>query len=88
MPDGAARPARLLTRAELRRYLGGISAAELADRIAARQLPRPLWGLPPEDARARWDQRAVDRALDAASGLLVSVETATATLDRALGLGR
>ena len=77
--------ARLLDRVALRAYLGGLPWAEIAGRIEAGRLPRPLWGLALEDKRARWDRRAVDRALDDASGVPVTVDAASAALDRALG---
>lgn len=86
MPDGAAHPPRLLTRAQLRTYLGGISATELEERIGAGLLPRPVWGLQPGDKAARWDVRQVDRMLDAAAGPAATVEAAERHLDRALGL--
>jgi hypothetical protein len=84
VPDGAATP-RLLTRAALRTYLGGISATELQERMAEGLIPRPVWGLDPADKRARWDVRAVDRMLDAAGGPAATVEAAERFLDRALG---
>jgi hypothetical protein len=64
-----ARSPRLLSRAALRAYLGGITATELGERIAQGRIPTPIWGLKPDDRAARWDQRAVDRALDAAGAL-------------------
>lgn len=84
MSDGAHAP-RLLTRAQLRQYLQ-ITVTELAERIDRGEIPRPLWGAKPDDRAARWDVRAVDRALDAASGPTASVAAAEAFLDRALGL--
>lgn len=86
MPDGAGHPPRLVTRAQLRAYLGGIGATELAERIAAGLLPPPLWGLHPADKAARWDLRRVDRMLDEAAGPTATVEAAERHLDRALGL--
>lgn len=82
-----ARP-RLLTRAQLRAHLGALPWAEIAARMEQGRLPRPLWGLAPEDGRARWDRRAVDRAIDAASGIPATIEEQEAALDRALGLAR
>ncbi|MBR0648100.1 hypothetical protein GXW78_00370 [Roseomonas terrae] len=80
-----ARSPRLLSRAALRAYLGGITATELGERIAQGRIPTPIWGLKPDDRAARWDQRAVDRALDAAGGIAATVEAAEAHLDRAFG---
>lgn len=85
MPDGA-HPPRLLTRAQLRAYLGSITVTELEERMAAGLLPRPVWGIPPDDRRARWDVRQVDRMLDAAGGPAATLEAAERHLDRALGL--
>ena len=84
MPDGA-HPPRLLSRGALRTYLGGITVADLEQRIAMGLIPSPLWGARPDDKTARWDVRAVDRALDAAGGVAATVEAAEAHLDRALG---
>lgn len=77
---------RLLTRPQLRAYLGNIAAAELDARMAKGRLPKPVWGLEPGDKAARWDRRAVDRALDRASGIPGSIEADMQLLDRALGL--
>lgn len=86
MPDGGrAIPPRLLTRAQLRAYLQLATVQELEERILARQLPAPLWGLAPGDRRARWDVRQVDKMLDAAWGPVATVEAAEMHLDRALG---
>jgi hypothetical protein len=83
---GSTRSApRLMTRADLRAHLGGLPWALVLQRIDDRKLPGPVWGLAPDNKDARWDRQAVDRALDAASGLPVSVEAGTAALDRALG---
>jgi hypothetical protein len=41
-----------------------------------------------DDKTARWDRHAVDRAIDAASGLPLSVEVGTAFLNNALGFRR
>lgn len=54
---------RLLSRDELREYLGGISPSTLARWIEDGRIPRPIEGT------TRWDRIAVDRALDRASGL-------------------
>lgn len=86
MPDGAGIPPRLVTRAQLRAYLGGISTTVLAERIAAGLLPPPVWGLHPTDKAARWDLRRVDRMLDEAAGPTATLEAAERHLDRALGL--
>ncbi|UXQ89158.1 hypothetical protein [Synechococcus phage MinM1] len=86
MRDGAVHQPRLLNRAQLRAYLGGISATELEERISAGLLPRPVWGLAPGDKAARWDVRQVDRMLDAAAGPAATVEAAERHLDHALGL--
>lgn len=86
MPDGAGLPPRLVTRAQLRAYLGGLTARELDERIGAGVLPRPLWGRQPADKAARWDLRRVDRMLDEAAGPAATVEAAERHLDRALGL--
>lgn len=85
MPDGAGHPPRLLTRAQLRGYLGGITVTELEERIAAGLLPAPVWGLAAADKAARWDVRQVDRMLDAAAGPAATLEAAETHLDRALG---
>jgi hypothetical protein len=77
---------RLLDRAALRTYLGGLPWTEVVARIEAGRLPEPVWGLDPGDRRARWDIRAVDRALDRASGLPGTIEAQEKELDRALGL--
>lgn len=79
-------PPRLLTRAQLRAYLGDIAAAELDERIRRGRLPGPLWGATPGDKAARWDRRAVDMALDRASAIPGSLEADTLILDRSLGL--
>ncbi len=84
MPDRGA--PRLLTRGAMRAYCGGVSWAAIADRIARGQLPGPLWGLPADHKEARWDRRAVDRALDAASGVPATLDQQTLEMDRALGL--
>lgn len=84
MTHGTA-PPRLLNRAALRAYLGGISAIELNERMTAKLLPGPLWGASPDDRNARWDVRAVDRALDAAGGPVATLAAAEDFLDRALG---
>ncbi|SHK23597.1 hypothetical protein SAMN02745194_04511 [Roseomonas rosea] len=84
MPERAA--PRLLTRAQLRCYLGGLDWSAVSQRIANGRIPGPLWGLAPTDPAARWDRRAVDRALDAASSIPASIEDDARSLDRALGL--
>lgn len=85
MPDGSTLP-RLMPGPALRAYLGGLTAAELRQRVAEGRLPKPLWGLEADDKRARWDRAAVDRALDRASGLPANDALGTSALDRALGL--
>ncbi len=85
MTDRSSHAPRLLTRAALRAYLGGISATELEERVSAGLLPPPMWGAAPADRSARWDVRAVDRALDSAGGPSASVQAAEHHLDRALG---
>ena len=77
---------RLLTRGALRAHLGELPWAEIDARIKAGQIPGPLWGLPATDPRARWDRRAVDRALDLASSLPATLEQDEALLDKALGI--
>ncbi len=77
---------RLLTRADLRSYLGMISWAECKLRMERGQIPNPLWGLGPSNKDARWDRRAVDRALDDASAIPPSLEAQERLLDRALGI--
>ena len=86
MPDGAGRPPRLLSRAQLRAYLGHITVTELQQRIDAGVLPRPVWGIHPDDKAARWDVRQVDRMLDADAGPTATVEAAERHLDQARGL--
>ena len=81
-----ASAARLLTRVQLGAYLGGLPWEELAGRMATGKLPRPLWKLDPADKNARWDVRAVDRALDAESGVPATIEAQERALDRSLGL--
>lgn len=54
---------RLLSRAELMTYLGGISSSTLARWIDGKRIPGPVAGT------TRWDRIAVDAALDRASGL-------------------
>lgn len=54
---------RLLTRADVRALLGSISSSTLARWIAAGTVPGPLAGT------TRWDRKAVEAALDRASGL-------------------
>jgi hypothetical protein len=83
-PDRAA--PRLLTRTDLRAYLAGMPWVEVLDRIARGKLPGPLWRMEPEDKRARWDIRAVDRALDAESDIPASILAEQALMDRAFGL--
>ena len=78
-------PPRLLSRAGLRAYMGGLAWSDIALRMATGRLPAPMWGLSPDDSKARWDRRAVDRALDAASGLPATVEQDIDLLDRHLG---
>jgi hypothetical protein len=84
MPSSVA--PRLLTRANLRAYLRDLTWREIEARMLRGQIPGPLWGLATDDPHARWDRRAVDRALDAASGIPASVEAEEAALDRALGI--
>ena len=82
----ATSPSRLLTRAALRAYLGGLPTAEIDARMQTGSLPRPLWGIDAGDCRARWDRRAIDRALDHASRLPATVEAQEEILDHALGI--
>jgi hypothetical protein len=77
---------RLFTKAELRQHLGGIAWSEVCIRMERGQIPRPLWNVPAEEKTARWDRRAVDRAIDAASSIPSSIESDTAELDRAIGI--
>lgn len=70
---------RLLTRTELCAYLR-ISDSTLHRWIGERIIPGPIGGT------QRWDRRAVDRALDAASGI-VTESRSEQELDRALGFG-
>ncbi len=64
-------PPRLLDRGRLRGYVS-LPWGAVHEAIAKGRLPGPLWGLPPDHTLARWDQRAVDKALDEASGFLAS----------------
>lgn len=79
---------RLLAKAALRQLLGGIAWSDVCIRMERGQIPRPLWNVPAEDKAARWDRRAVDMAIDAASSIPGSIESDTAALDRAIGLRR
>lgn len=72
-------PPRLLSRAALRDYLGGISDSTLHRWIEAGLVPPALAGT------HWWDRVAVDRALDKRSGLSPE-STPVDALDRALGL--
>lgn len=81
-----SRDARLIPRSQLLDYLGCLPWAVAAERIEAGRLPGPVWGLDPDDKRARWDIKAVDEALDRASAIPGSIEQQTSDLDRALGL--
>lgn len=76
---------RLLTKAELREVLGKIAWSEVCARMERGQIPKPIWNVPAEDKAARWDLRAVDRALDSASSIPGSIESDLAALDRAIG---
>ena len=76
---------RMMTRVQLRAYLGGVAWPLVLERMSAGKLPGPVWGLAAADAAARWDRRAVDRALDLASGIPGSIEQQVSELDRALG---
>jgi hypothetical protein len=78
---------RLLSRTGLRGYLRGLTWREIEARMQRGQIPGPLWGMPADDPQARWDRRAVDRALDAASSIPGTLEAEVAALDRALGTG-
>jgi hypothetical protein len=78
-------PPRLLTRAQLKAYLQ-ITEPELALRMTRGQVPGPIWGSDVDLFSARWDRRAVDRALDRASGAPATVESDSEALDRALGI--
>jgi hypothetical protein len=73
------------TRAQLLRHLQ-VTAKELHARMQEGQLPMPLWGVSPDDLRARWSRAAVERALDTPHGPGATVEGAERLLDRALGL--
>jgi len=77
---------RLLNRSGLRSYLGMIPWEQCKQRMHRGRLPRPVWGLEPDDKDARWDKRAVDRALDAESAIPSTIEAQEQALDRALGL--
>lgn len=77
---------RLLTRADLRAYLSGLPWADVRERMERGKLPQPMWRLDPNDKNARWDRRAVDRALDAESAIPATLEAQEHALDRALGL--
>jgi hypothetical protein len=77
---------RLLTRPQLRQYLGSIPWSQIEARMQRGKLPNPVWGLNPDDKAARWDKNAVDRALDHASSIPGSIESDIAELDRQFGL--
>ena len=67
-------PPRLMTRDQMMEYLG-VSASTLARWVAEGHIPGPVVG-------SRFDRRAVDAALDRASGL--TSESAAATGEAAL----
>jgi hypothetical protein len=81
-----ASASRLLTKADLRSYLAGLPWIEVVQRIERGKLPQPMWRLDPADKNARWDRKAVDRALDAESAIPATLEAQEQALDRALGL--
>lgn len=85
-PRGWGAP-RLLTRAQLLAYLQ-LTDPELTDRTHRGQLPGPLWGCDAGLSSARWDRMAIDRALDRASAIAVSIDAAVEELDNALGTRR
>jgi hypothetical protein len=74
-----------MTRARLRKYLGNIPWADIERRMDSGRIPRPLWGVPPSDKNARWDQKAVDRTIDGASQIPASIEDHIRDLDKAFG---
>jgi hypothetical protein len=78
---------RLLTRDQVRDYLQ-IEDAELTQRMARGQIPRPLWGCDPALPSARWDRKGIDRAIDRASMIRIHDLAGEEELDRALGTGR
>jgi len=76
---------RMMSRTALRAYLGNVPWRDVEDRISNGRIPRPLYGLLPSHPSARWDRKAVDRALDAESGMPVSIEQDILEMDRAIG---
>jgi predicted DNA-binding transcriptional regulator AlpA len=58
---------RLLTRAQAAAYCG-LSCAAFSDWVRRGRLPGPIAGT------ARWDRRAIDTALDNASGLVTNLK--------------
>ena len=54
---------RLMPRAQVCEYLGGVSVATLNRWVSAGRIPGPI------DGTTRWDRLAIDRALDRVSGL-------------------
>lgn len=78
--------ARLLTRTMLQTLLGNLPWAEVTARMDRGQIPKPVWGIDPREKTARWDSRAVNRALDRASAIPNSIEADIAELDRAYGI--
>jgi hypothetical protein len=74
-----------MRRAQLRDYLGGVPWTEVEERMRTGRIPAPLYGLPPVHPNARWDRKAVDRALDAESGIPLSIEQDILEMDRAIG---
>ncbi len=79
---------RLLDRADLRRYLGALPWCEIERRMAAGQLPKPLWGVSPNEKTARWDRAAIDSALNRYSHPKGSFQSDLADLDHACGIIR
>jgi hypothetical protein len=71
----------------LQTMLGNMPWSAVCARMERGQLPSPLWGVAASDKAARWDARAVNRALDRASAIPNSIEADTAALDRHFGIG-
>ncbi len=78
---------RLLTRDQVRGYLQ-TDVNDLTLRMRRGQLPVPLWGCDPALPSARWDRKALERAVDRASAIPSNDLAGEEELDIALGTRR